>query len=75
MYSRPQKPISPLAEEFPVGITVENIGYRAKVVGYNIGAGMLILQNDVIGKWLADPYKCVVPIQKPVPEGQIPVIM
>lgn len=73
-YQKPN-PISFLEEEFPVGLIVENFGYRAHVIGYHVGAKMLIVENEEIGKWLADPMKCTVPIQKPVREGQTPMLM
>ena len=72
-YQKPS-PISLLQEEFPCGIVVDNIGYRAKVVGYHVEARMLILEHETIGRWLADPYKCTIPIQKPV-KPTVPVLM
>ena len=73
-YQKPN-PIGAIEEEFPVGMIVENFGYRANVIGYHVGARMLIVENAEIGRWLADPMKCHVPAQKPVPEGQLPLLM
>ena len=63
-YQKPS-PIAMLEEEFPCGILVSNLGYRARVIGYHVAGQLLILEHNEIGKWLADPQKCSIPAQRP----------
>ena len=72
-YQKPD-PIGFLREDFPCGTIVENIGYRAKVIGYQITGKLLILENEEIGRWVADPMKCTRPIQRPV-KPQMPTLI
>ena len=69
MITKPNRIPSSLEEDFPIGLIVENflpIGarYQAVVVGYH--AGCLVVKDNHGDKWLADPNKCTVPLQRPV---------
>ena len=74
-YQKPN-PISFLQEDFPVGTQIINFGFLCDVIGYHVAGKMLIVRDVTDGvKWLADPDKCTIPVNRPVTKGIVPVFM